>query len=398
MTTGRGSTMESAQAQSIHVSRPMLPTSDQLSPFLRNIDTTRFYSNGGNLHEMLQKALAGHFAIDPGRIGIAGSGTAALIGLLVAAAGRAKADRPLCVCPAYTFVATASAAQACGYAPYLVDVDAQSWALDPVAVEALPDFAQVGAVILVAPYGRQIDLAGWRAFAQRTGVPVVIDAAASFDTFSAAEVIASGLPVAISLHATKTLSTAEGGLMICGDQALIQRAVAAVNFGFVGERISVIPGINGKLSEYHAAVGLADLETWPQKRAAFMMTASIYTMLADFYLIGDRIEVNSDAAVPYALFIAQDAAEAERVGEALAAQNIESRRWYGHGLQSHPAYAGCRRANLDTSTDVAARVLGLPFSVDISARNVDRIIEEIARTLGGVSRQSRRNLHHLPAQ
>lgn len=360
----------------------MLPTVDQIAPYLRQIDAARFYTNGGPLQQRLLEALARHYGLDTDRIGLAGSGTAAIVGLLLGAGGRAGKERPLCVCPGYTFVATACAAEMCGYAPYLADVDPDTWALDPAAVEALPQFAQVGAVIVVAAFGQPVDMAAWSAFARRTGRIVVVDAAASFDTIAPAAVMASGLPVAISLHATKTLSTAEGGLMLCSDTQLVRRAVAAVNFGFDGARTSILPGTNGKISEYHAAIGLADLDTWAQKRAAFMKIAKLYSTFADAAGIGDMIVVNTHQAVPYALFVSRDQDEAVRVSAGLTAHRIETRRWYGGGLQAHPAYHSCQREPLPTTDDLAIRLIGLPFAVDLAAADIGRVVDTLARILG----------------
>lgn len=386
--SGPGPASDKSQAKWIGISRPRLPSADELLPYIRHIDASRFYTNGGPLQQQLLEGLAAHFRTGTDVIGLAGSGTAAIVGLLLGAGGRAGTARPLCLCPAYTFVATACAAEICGYAPYLADVDPQTWALDPAAVEALPRFAEVGAVIVVAPYGRPVDLVSWAAFARRTGRIVVVDAAASFDTIPVSEVMTTGLPVAISLHATKTLSTAEGGLMLCSDPRLMRRALAAVNFGFDGARTSILPGTNGKISEYHVAVGLAELDTWTHKRAAFIMTATIYSMLAEMAGIVDRILVNTRQAVPYALFLARDAEEARRAGAAMTARHIEFRRWYGDGLQAHPAYRSSLREPLPVTDDVALRVIGLPFSVDLSARDIDRVIETLATIAGSAGRPS----------
>lgn len=381
---------DKSRASWIRISKPSLPSADQLLPYIQQIDAARFYTNGGALQHRLLIGLAQHFRVNQTQIGLAGSGTAAITGLLLAAAGRAKSKRPLCVCPSYTFVATACAAEVCGFEPYLSDVDPDTWVLDPVAVEHLPEFNRVGAVIVVAPYGRPLDLTAWQDFSRRTGRVVVVDAAAGFDTISPEAVMASGLPVAISLHATKTLSTAEGGLMLCADSQLLRRAVAAVNFGFDGDRSSILSGTNGKISEYHSAVGLADLEAWAHKRAAFILTASIYSMLADIAFLSDRIEVNTQHAVPYVLFVAQDEAEAHRVGAALLSQHIEFRRWYGEGLHVQPAYANCLRGPLPVTANLSARVLGLPFSIDLSARDIDRVIDGISRAVDDRSKVTRR--------
>ena len=104
----------------------------------------------------------------------------------------------------------------------------------------------------VAPFGAPFNIEEWDEFHRVTGIPVVIDAAAGFDTASA------GLsPVMISLHATKAMGIGEGGLILCRDNNLAEQIRAARNFGFLGERVAEIPGMNAKLSEYGAAVGLA---------------------------------------------------------------------------------------------------------------------------------------------
>jgi dTDP-4-amino-4,6-dideoxygalactose transaminase len=84
--------------------------------------------------------------------------------------------------PAYTFIATATAAVLAGYEPVFVDVDEKTWTADPLALLDHPDLARTGVVIPVAAYGRPVPLAEWTVFQERTGVPVVVDAAAAFDT------------------------------------------------------------------------------------------------------------------------------------------------------------------------------------------------------------------------
>ena len=260
----------------VPVNRPLLPDAAALAPYLRSIDASRQYSNHGPLFDSLRSRLAGHFNVEERSLTLAGSGTAALIGAVFAAAGRATAARPLCICPSYTFVATAIAASACGFTPYLVDIDPESWASEPKRLLRLPQLASAGVVMAVAPYGRMVDMAAWQGFAAQSGIPLVIDAAACFDTLDAAAICAGKVPVCVSLHATKTFSTAEGGLILCGDSRTIDDCARALNFGFFTGRESVGPSINGKLSEYHAAVGLAELDGWKHKRAGFIRVARNY--------------------------------------------------------------------------------------------------------------------------
>jgi hypothetical protein len=108
---------------------PLLPSADRLLPYLRRIDVTRNYSNHGPLSRELEERLAGALALPEGGLVCASSGTAALVGAILATAGPATPKRPLAIIPAFTFAATASVVAQCGYQPYLADVDPESWML-----------------------------------------------------------------------------------------------------------------------------------------------------------------------------------------------------------------------------------------------------------------------------
>lgn len=359
--------------------RPRLPGAAQLAPYLRRIDATRIYSNYGPLHDSLLARLSAHFAIAPEHLALANSGTSGLIGLILAAVGPGTGKRPLCICPSYTFVATAVAARNCGYTPFFADVGKASWMLDPAQVERLPQLKDAALVIAVAAYGQMPDVAAWQAFADRTGVPVIIDAAACFDTLDAKALAASRLPAIISLHATKTFSTAEGGLIIGGDAKLIYRAAVALNFGFDNSRDSSSPSINGKLSEYHAAVGLAELDGWAEKRQGFITAARHYAHYAASKGLARRIITGCDHANPYALYLASDAAEARAVMAEFNRQAIGFRLWYGSGLHRQATFGNCPSSALAATERLAPRLIGLPMAVDLDWASIKRVVDSIAR-------------------
>src|SRR5450432_483971 len=257
----------------VPVARPLLPSVDEITPYLRQIDQSRWYSNGGPLVEEFEARLAAH----------AGEGTAAVatvanatIGLALALLAYEVPAGTLCMVPAWTFAATAHAIQLAGLVPWIVDVNATSWALEaPAARELLRDApGPVSAVIPVSPFGAPIDFASWEAFRDETGVAVVIDAAAAFDTIRAASI-----PAVVSLHATKVLGIGEGGFVVATDASFIEEIQKRANFGFWNSRESKVRSLNGKISEYAAAVGLAALDTWPATRADFARVADNYREL-----------------------------------------------------------------------------------------------------------------------
>ena len=164
---------------------------------------------------------------------------------------------------------------------------------------------------MVAPYGKPVDAPKWGRFFQEAGVPVVIDAAAGFDAIASRQLrVTAEIPVAVSFHATKVFGTGEGGAILCSDAELCGRCRRVLNFGMLGDRRSVIAGINGKMSEYHAAVGLAELRNWPKKRAAFLRVADTYWRAAVSNGLEDKLLAEREWASSYVLYVATTAAAA----------------------------------------------------------------------------------------
>lgn len=359
----------------ISVLRPQLPLADRLLPYLRRIDSTRLYSNHGPLEHELEGRLSDHCGLPPGGIVCTSSGTTALVGSILAVTGRATANRPLALIPAFTFIATAAAVEQCGYRPFLADVDGESWMLDPPRLVDHPELDRIGLVIAVAPFGRPVPQAPWQRFRETTGIPVVIDGAASF-------VGASGdphrffgdIPVALSFHATKAFSTGEGGGVASTDLALTTTVVQALNFGVYEARDCGMASTNGKMSEYHAAVGLAEFDGWSGKLAAFRAVADAYRRCAAAAGLADCFYAMPDIGPNYALFRCRGMTEADRVSASLRHCGVDFRLWYGRGLHHQTYYADLPRGSLAITDSLAPQLLGLPMAPDLTDAMVARIV------------------------
>jgi dTDP-4-amino-4,6-dideoxygalactose transaminase len=376
---------DSASAQveaTIPVLRPRLPSAEQLLPYLRRIDATRVYSSWGPLALELEERLCRRFSLPVGGVVSAGSGTSALTGAILTAAGRAAGGRRLAIVPALTFVATAAAAESCGYTLQIADVDPETWQLDADRVVARADLDEVAIVIPVAPFGRPVPQTPWLKFREQTGIPVVIDGAATFEAAAGQQAILGELPVAMSFHATKAFATGEGGCVASTESAMIQRIGQALNFGFSGSRDSAIPSLNGKLSEYHAAVGLAALEEWNATSEATARVLDLYRESFNRLGLADRLVCGPEVASIYVLFQARTQLEANDVAAGLVDEGVSHRLWYGGGLQTHTRYAGCSSDPLPVTEELAPRLIGLPFAVDLDERAVARIAAAVARGQG----------------
>lgn len=373
----------------VPVLRPLLANADRLLPYLRQIDTARIYSNWGPLASQLERRLAGHFGLGENCVVSASSGTAALIGAILSSAGRARPDRPLALIPAFTFVATAIAVEQCGYVPYLVDVSADTWLLD---VDQLIDHSslnQTGLVVAVAPFGRPVAQEACAALRRRTGIAVVIDAGASFEAVSADPNRYIGdVPAAMSFHATKSFATGEGGCVVTTDAQLSGLVTRALNFGFFTDRMCRSASTNGKMSEYHAAVGLAELDDWPRKHDALLALADRYRARLDSAGLAARFLGAPDVAGCYALFRCADADEANRVQRSLTRSNIEFRLWYGGGMLEQPHFHDVPHDSLSVTQRIARLIIGLPVAADLTETVLERVVTALETSVKEVNRAS----------
>jgi dTDP-4-amino-4,6-dideoxygalactose transaminase len=246
--------------------------------------------------------------------------------------------------------------------------------LDPEAVRRRDDLDEVGAVMVVSPFGAPVDTAAWDRFWADTGIPVVIDGAACFDTLHSVAAAAPGrCPIMVSLHATKAYGIGEGGLVLSTDDAIIHRVRQVCNFGIWGSPEGQTLGYNGKLSEYHAAVGLAALDAWPERRRAFAALTERYRCAFAGHESVALVPQYGDGWISsYCNLAVRD--NAHVIIDRLNYLGIETRRWWRDGVHLQTAYRKYPHDDLAATNDLAPRVLALPFFCDLSDEQFDRVI------------------------
>ncbi|WP_373355269.1 DegT/DnrJ/EryC1/StrS family aminotransferase [Pseudoroseicyclus sp. CXY001] len=346
----------------LQVFHPALPRAAAVARYLAELDASRSYTNRGALAERLEARLGALFGA-PGAVTTAASGTAALTAAILAHAGRATPARPLALIPAFTFAATAIAAEQCGYSPHFVDISAETWVADPAELARHPRLAEVGLILPVAPFGRAPDMAALERLQVEAGRPVVLDVAAAFEAYAEGRArVSAKLPAILSLHATKVFSTGEGGAVLWADPAAQGRLRQVANFGFRGGRRSEVAGTNAKMSEYHAAVGLAMLDLWPRRRAEIARTLRRYR---DGAPLPGRLWLGPEISSAYALLECRSGAEAAALRARLHAARIETRAWYEEGLPAQPWFGRYGADPLPVTEALAPRLLGLPMAHDL---------------------------------
>jgi dTDP-4-amino-4,6-dideoxygalactose transaminase len=347
--------------------RPKLPSAPALLPYLSRIDGARIYSNFGPLSVQFERRLAAHFGVSDRGVTTVANGT---LGLALALSAQDPRPGTLCVIPAWTFIASAQAAALAGLVPFFVDVDPLTWALDPSTITGIIEQApgEVGAVMPVVPFGQPIDFAAWDRFRSRTGLAVVIDAAAGFDS-----VTATDTPAVVSLHATKVLGIGEGGFVVCADPALIGRIRTRANFGFEGRREAMVPALNAKLSEYHAAVGHAALDEWSTVRAEWLSVASAYRERLPRSGAARLQDGFGESWVSSVCVVHLGSPDAVQLEHTLHEAGIETRRWWGDGVHAHRSTRHLPRTAVPVTDGLARSTIAVPLFLDLSAEEVDRV-------------------------
>lgn len=347
---------------------PDMPRASALAPYLARIDVARWYTNFGPLVRELEARLCEQFAPEDHVVTVS-SGTAGLE-LALLALGLPPGARVLL--PDFTFVATATAIMRSGFRPVVADVDARNWLLTPAIARGAIAARPVDAVMPVATFGCPQDADAWSRFSAETGVPVVIDAAGAFGN----QRTGPRVHVVFSLHATKALGAGEGGFVASRDAALVERVRRLSNFGIDGATgIVDTPGTNAKLSEYHAAVALTALDTWPARADArrTLWRAFLEAMRERCPMLSaqDRPEDGSYTIAPVLL---PPRPGPDAVIDALTRARVQTRRWYCPPLSRHPAFAAVERAGTSAGVEaVSGRVLGLPFHLELAQADIDRV-------------------------
>ena len=237
----------------LYVTRPFLPPLEELLPYLEEIWANRQLTNGGPFHQQLEASLCDYLGVE--HISLFANGTLALVTALQAL----RITGEVITTP-YSFVATAHSLLWNGIKPVFVDIDPESLNLDPEKIEAAIT-PQTTAILPVHVYGRPCATERIQKIADTYGLKVIYDAAHAFAVEDrGGSVLRHGDLSILSFHATKVFTTFEGGAIVSPDAKTKKRIDYLKNFGFADEVTVVAPGINGKMNELQAAIGLAQLK------------------------------------------------------------------------------------------------------------------------------------------
>lgn len=374
----------------LFVAQPLMPDLDALTALLRDVWASKIVTNEGPLHDKLEQALAQHLEVPVAKLFC--NGTAALqCGLLSLdlPSGSEVITTPL------TFAATAHAIKACGLKPVFADVDEATLTLDPASVKhAITE--KTSAVMGVHVYGTLCDNAALQELCDLHGLKLIFDAAHAFGASC------DGTPVGLmgdisvfSLHATKLFTTFEGGLITTRHTALARRIKMVRNFGIESEEAVSLVGINGKMNELNAAVGLCNLEIFGSEVAARQELRARYDAIVETmpglkHQILQKGVVQSEQYYMLTVDPSLYGATRDDIYEGLKSKNIFSRRYFWPICTDFDCYRDWPIASVHdvpVVNSIKDRVLCLPFHSGVLAYHIE-IIAEVLAELAGVTRKT----------
>lgn len=367
------------QREPIFVTQPALPELDDFIPYLREIWDSRILTNGGAMHQRLERALCEYLGVE--HVSLFCNGTQALITAVQAAGLSGEV-----ITTPYSFVATAHSLLWNNLRPVFVDIDPDTLNLDPARIEAAIT-AQTTAIMPVHCYGHPCDVRAIREIADRHGLKVIYDAAHAFGVRDeAGSLLAHGDMAVLSFHATKVFSTFEGGAIVCRDEATKRHIDQLKNFGLSRDGSTVeFTGNNGKLSEVHAAFGLLQLQHLEQALDKRRQIDQRYRRglagVTGIRCIDGVGEALGNHAYFPILVGADYPLQRDQLFEHLAAHEIHGRRYFQPLISGLPMYRdnpSSSAANLPVAHRVVDQVICLPIYPNLDHDTVDFIIELIA--------------------
>ena len=365
---------DNISASPIFVTQPYLPSLSEFVPYLEKIWHSHVLTNGGPMHQQLERALGEYLGVE--HIALFNNGTVALLTALQAL----RISGEVITTP-YSFVATAHSLLWNGLKPVFVDIDPVTLNMDPAKIEAAIT-PQTTAIMPVHCYGTPCDVDAIQKIADIYNLKVIYDAAHAFGVCrDDGSILRHGDLSVLSFHATKVFNTFEGGAIVCPDVKTKQRIDQLKNFGFVDEVTVVAPGINGKMSEINAAFGLLQLQHMDKVMARRRDIDARYRQGLKGIQGLQVVDESSATTANYSYFpilingdypISRDA-----LYQCLKDHGVFARRYFYPLISEFPMYRGlpsAKPSNLPVATDIANRVLCLPIYPALSDLDVTRIV------------------------
>ncbi|QOI97864.1 MAG: DegT/DnrJ/EryC1/StrS family aminotransferase [Flammeovirgaceae bacterium] len=356
----------------IQVTKPFLPPREEYERLLEGIWQRNILTNNGPLVVELEQKLKEYLGV-PYLLYVT-NGTIALQ-LAIKALGL-KGE---IITTPFSYVATTSSIVWEGCQPVFVDIDERTLNINPALIEqAITE--KTSAILATHVYGNPCDIDTIEQVARKHNLKVIYDAAHCFGTsYKGESVFAYGDISTTSFHATKLFHTVEGGAVFSRDEKLIKKLDFMRNFGHNGPEDFAEVGINGKNSEFHAAMGLVNLNFMPFVLKKRKLQWVMYDNLLNHVKV-QALSINKLAIFNYAYYplILESEEVTLRILNRLQANQIFPRRYFYPALNTVRLYAS---GTLPVSESVSRRILCLPIFHELADADIERICKMICNAI-----------------
>lgn len=355
----------------IPITKPFLPPQDEYEKYLSGIWTRNWLTNSGPLSSELEMKLKQHLKVN--HLLFVGNGTIAL-----QMAIKALDLKGEIITTPFSFIATTSSIVWEGCTPIFVDIDKNTLNIDPSKIEAAIS-ENTTAILATHVYGNPCDVIAIDKIAKKHNLKVIYDGAHAFGVEVYGKSVFEFGDISIcSLHATKLYHSIEGGFIVTEDPELLRKLAFMRNFGFNGPEAFEGLGINGKNSEFHAAMGLVNLDyirAIHEKRKQLTETYDKYLKRFN----AKKPVWTAEATINYAYYplVFESEELMHKSIEILRGYEIFTRRYFYPSLAKVLPYL--KPVEMPITDMIAKKVLCLPLYYDLSIEEVELICRLLLR-------------------
>ena len=359
----------------INVTKPSLPPLEEFIPYLEKIWSSKILTNSGPFHEELEHKLSNYLGVN--QISLLANGTLALMTALQALNVKGEV-----ITTPFTFVATVNAILCTGNLPIFVDIEVGSLNIDPKAIEAAIN-TNTKAIVATHCYGNPCDTKTIEKIAHKYNLRVIYDAAHAFGVEdSGGSILRHGDLSILSLHATKVFTTFEGGCIIANDTEITKTVTQLRNFGISSEGQVASVGLNAKMSEVHAALGLLQLNYVDALIKKRSIIADLYkkniSKIKGICVVQDT-EITKPNYTYFPILIREDyPVDRDTLFKRMADIGVNARKYFFPLITEFPAYKNLRPKNslsLPNAKKASGQILCLPIYPDLELKNVAKICD-----------------------
>lgn len=343
----------------IPVTKPYLPNREKLQKYIDGIYERQWLSNNGQLVQELTRRLEEHLGVE--NLLLVSNGTLALqIAYRVLNISDVDPEEvPKAITTPFTFIATASSLKWDHVQPVFADIDPNTWCLNPANIEAAVT-PNTRAIVPVHVFGNACDVDAISRIAENYNLKVIYDASHAFGVnYKGESLLRHGDAATLSFHATKLFHTGEGGAIIFKRREDLERAKKLINFGITGPESIGELGINAKMNELQAAMGLCVLDELEENIRARKEIWIYYEKTLGKILQLQKMPELLVYNYAYFPIVLESESKAISLAQKLKESGIFARRYFYPSLETLSFLKA--RSDLPVSKSISSRILCLPI-------------------------------------